>query len=193
MNPGDTTLQRRINTVTRNTVGIASLPLILTAFALIAGCPASGLTSLPLNIFPAFNVGNESQAQLSGDNEVPPVTTSASGSVHLETVIAESVINFQIQAEDISDVTEATLNVGAPGTNGPIIFSLFKATAQQPFPGSVTRSLTTLDFIPAADAGINTFADAVAAVRAGNVYANISTAANPNGEIRGQVFALILP
>jgi hypothetical protein len=46
-------------------------------------------------------------------------------------------------------------------------------------------TLTAADFT--ASGPVTTFAEAVAAIQAGTTYFNIHTAANPGGEIRGQI------
>jgi hypothetical protein len=46
-------------------------------------------------------------------------------------------------------------------------------------------TLTAANFTPSG--AITTFAQAVAAIQAGNTYFNIHTAANPGGEVRGQI------
>jgi hypothetical protein len=47
--------------------------------------------------------------------------------------------------------------------------------------------LTTASLVPRPDAGIATFADAVAMLLRGGMYINVHTPANPSGEIRGQL------
>jgi hypothetical protein len=49
----------------------------------------------------------------------------------------------------------------------------------------MTGVLTAADF--SASGPVTTFAEAVAAIRAGTTYFNLHTSANPGGEIRGQI------
>jgi hypothetical protein len=51
----------------------------------------------------------------------------------------------------------------------------------------ISGTLTEAEFIPQPDAGVATFADAVAALSRGGTYMNVHTVANPSGEIRGQI------
>ena len=50
-------------------------------------------------------------------------------------------------------------------------------------------TLVTDDLSPQPGLGIETFADAVAAIREGRTYVNVHTVANPGGEIRGAIEA----
>ena len=47
--------------------------------------------------------------------------------------------------------------------------------------------LTAANLLPDPADGINTFAEAVNAIEAGQTYFNIHTVANPGGEIAGQI------
>ena len=77
------------------------------------------------------------------------------------------------------DVVAAHIHVGDLKTAGPIILPLKVG------PSPMTGTLTAADLKAAG--GVNTFADAVAAIRAGNTYVNLHTAAHPGGEVRGQL------
>lgn len=163
---------------------IGSVFLSATALTLVTGCPpGQAPTPGPGGIAAA----REFRAELSGANEVPPVTTPATGSFEAELEQNETQIRFRLEAEDIVNVTVAHIHVGAVGTNGPIIFFLFNAATDGPFISPVTGTLTAADFIPAG--GLSTFEDAIEAIKAGNTYANVHTVVNPNGEIRGQLVA----
>lgn len=149
------------------------MALVGSALALVAGCPGGD------------GQQNTFSAQLSGNNEVPPVNTTATGSSEVEIGEGDTAITYRLEAYDIANVTAAHIHVGAAGTNGPIIFFLFDAATQGAFTSPVTGTLTEADFIPAG--GLTTFEDAITAIRAGNTYVNVHTQANPNGEIRGQL------
>ncbi|MBI5118992.1 CHRD domain-containing protein [Candidatus Poribacteria bacterium] len=120
-------------------------------------------------------------AGLFGDQEVPPVQTSASGSALVAiTPLRESII-FDLQVQNIRDITGAHIHVGAANENGPVIFTLSRAD----FTGLLTGTLTTADFIPAG--GLATFDQALDAMIAGNTYVNVRTLTRRAGEIRGQL------
>jgi len=125
----------------------------------------------------------ELSAVLSGDQEVPAVTTTASGSASVSINEAQTEIAFTLNVSDITDITAGHIHVGARGVDGPIILPL----AEGPYGNSLTGTLTETDLTPQADEGIDTFADAVAAILDEDTYINVHTAANPGGEIRGQI------
>jgi len=106
---------------------------------------------------------------LSGSQEVPPVTTSATGSGTI-TVAADQSISGKITTTGIKG-TAAHIHVAAPGTNGPVIVPLTKdgENGWAVGPGAKLQ-----------DAHYQAFKD-------GNLYVNVHSAAQPNGEIRGQI------
>lgn len=66
---------------------------------------------------------------------------------------------------------------------GILPFSGLPATTSGIFSGT----LTAANLLPSPANGINTFADAIAAIQNGNAYVNLHTGQFPGGEIRGQL------
>ncbi|RMF20306.1 MAG: CHRD domain-containing protein [Cyanobacteria bacterium J083] len=136
------------------------------------------------------------QATLEGSQEVPPVTTSASGSALLSLDKTTNLFDIQIDVTGIS-VTEL-LGVGAnssplhihlapAGSNGNIIVDLgFLGT---PVPTSTGFSFTLPNTLFGGTQGNLTsdVATNVASLLAGDTYINIHTNAFPSGELRGQL------
>lgn len=109
-------------------------------------------------------------SSLRGLHEVPSVTSGAQGAGSLLTTISSREVIASVVTSGITG-TAATIHHGALGVNGPAIVSLTETSA-----GSgiwTTRATLT-------DPQYN-------ALQAGNLYFNISSAAFPNGEIRGQI------
>lgn len=106
---------------------------------------------------------------LSGSQEVPPVTTSATGSGTI-TVAADQSISGSIKTTGVKG-TAAHIHLAAAGANGPVILPLTKdgEDGWAVGPGAKLQ-----------DAHFQAFKD-------GNLYVNVHTAANPGGEIRGQI------
>lgn len=127
-------------------------------------------------------------ARLSGDQEVdPPVATDASGKARVVINADQSEIRFALAVSDLSssDNLQAHIHVAPRGFNGGVVFFL----AESGFAGLRMGRLTAANLIPIAEAGIETFADFLAALRAGDTYVNVHTIAHPAGEIRGQIDA----
>ena len=108
--------------------------------------------------------------RLSGASEVPPVASNASGTVEL---------NLNKQTNELSwTVTYTGLSGPATGAHfhGPAMAGA-NAGVVVPMTGSLTSPIRGTASLTAAQA---------ADLMAGKWYVNLHTAANPNGEIRGQ-------
>lgn len=129
------------------------------------------------------------RARLTPEQEVqvPAVSSDARGNVELR--LSDSSIEFLLGVDPLplTAVTAAHIHVGAAGTNGPIIFSLFESFLGVPFVSPRSGSLTAFNLQARPEAGISSFADAINAILAGNAYINVHTTAFPDGEIRGQL------
>ena len=106
---------------------------------------------------------------LTGAQEVPPVSTSASGrstiSVGSDGSVSGAVIVTGMEP------TMAHIHQGAKGANGPVIVPLVK-TAPMTFSVPADKKLTDAQY---------------AALKEGNLYVNVHSAAHPGGEIRLQM------
>lgn len=112
-------------------------------------------------------------ARLSGASEVPPVAGSGSGMVEASFDAKTSMLNWTVTYAGLSGpVTAAHFHGPAmPGANAGVVVPLTGALAS-PIKGSAV-----LTAAQAAD------------LMAGKWYMNVHTAANPGGEVRGQVTA----
>ena len=108
------------------------------------------------------------KVNLSGANEVPPVTTSATGDGTI-TVADDGAVSGSVTTKGIQG-TAAHIHAGAAGKNGPVVVPFTKD-------GDTYKA--------AAGAKLNP--DQMKAFKAGELYFNVHSAANPNGEIRGQL------
>jgi hypothetical protein len=106
---------------------------------------------------------------LSGSNEVPPVSTSATGTATVTIKPDHSVV----VKESVSGMTATASHIheAAAGTNGPVIVP-FTKTGDNTFASSDTAKLT--------DSQYESF-------KAGKLYVNVHSAAHPGGEIRAQL------
>lgn len=106
---------------------------------------------------------------LSGANEVPPVTTTASGTGSI-TVAADGTVSGSVKTTGVKG-TMAHIHRGAAGKNGPVLIPL---TA-----GSEGEWL-----VPA---GAKLDAEGMKAYQAGELYINVHSEANKGGELRVQL------
>ncbi|MCB2379199.1 CHRD domain-containing protein [Hymenobacter sp. BT635] len=136
-----------------------------------------------INVHTAANPGGEIRGQieveteflygatLTGAQEVPPVTTPALGVGSYVLSQDKTRLKFRTVFDGLSGPVTAThFHNGAPGVAGPVILDLGPYLAGKVIEGEVGVT-------PAF----------VTALEAGNIYINVHTAANPGGEIRGQL------
>ncbi len=116
-----------------------------------------------------LTLSNGDEVTLSGKQEVPPVTTSASG-IGAITVGPDKSVSGSITTSGVA-ATAAHIHDGAPGKNGSVIIPL----------------LRTSDNVWSVPAGAKLTDAQHESYRAGNLYVNVHSAANKGGEIRGQL------
>ncbi len=135
--------------------------------------------TLYVNVHSAANPGGETRSQigrqvffatLTGAQEVPPVTTTASGTGRFIYDPATGTLSGTVETTNITG-TAGHLHTGAVGVSGPVTI---------PFTGGPT-TWTVAATTVLTDEQVKT-------LLGGNFYANVHTPANPGGEIRGQVY-----
>jgi len=155
-------------------------------FALL-GATLLGLVALSTV---AFGQGTLTfKAEMTGAEEVPPVSTAASGVVRLQVNPERTQIAFDLDIRDATNILGAAgahLHCGTRGTNGPIV-AFFAGVVTGGLDGRIEiKGTLNVDNItnPACGATIALLAQAMLD---GRVYANAHSTQNPAGEIRGQV------
>jgi hypothetical protein len=109
---------------------------------------------------------------LSGDNEVPQLSSFASGRAAVTLDQDSGALVVQVQADGLDDATQSHVHDAYAGSNGPVLVAL----SQDP-------EDTGRWFVE--DATLN--AAGLEAFAAGRLYVNVHSPANPGGEIRGQI------
>ena len=112
-------------------------------------------------------LGADVKVALSGANEVPAVKTSASGSGTIT----------------IADDGAVSGSVSATGVAGTAAHPRGRSRRERPVIVPLTKDGDTYK-VPA---GAKLTAPQLASFKAGNLYVNVHSAANPGGEIRGQL------
>ncbi|HEU4681139.1 MAG TPA: CHRD domain-containing protein [Gemmatimonadales bacterium] len=134
-------------------------------------------------------------ASLSGANEVPAVTTTATGSATLS--VSGDQITYTINVTNLQNAILGHIHIAPAGQNGPVRLNLCGTGAPEPACTSGTGVLATgTNGTTFGDPPI-TFDSLLSAMRTGGAYVNVHTNApgctpgepgcNPGGEIRGQV------
>jgi hypothetical protein len=122
----------------------------------------------------ALTIGTAAAADvkvtLSGANEVPPVTTSASGSGTI-TIGDDGSVSGSVTTTGMAG-NAAHIHQGAAGTNGPVIVPFQKDGDTDTYKAPAGAKLTEAQ---------------MASFKAGELYFNVHSAAHPGGEIRGQL------
>jgi hypothetical protein len=142
---------------------------------------ALGSTGTYLNVHTPANPGGEIRGavvtsastrfvgNLSGAQEVPPVATAATGTAVAYLHQPENRLVYFVNTTGLANVLFAHFHQAPAGSNGPIV---------------VTLNGTAGNYCGVS--GVLTPAQ-VAAVLADTFYTNVHTAANPGGELRGQM------
>jgi hypothetical protein len=133
-------------------------------FALLAGALILASCSTMQNMMPGSG-----SVKLSGANEVPANTSTASGSGTV-TVADDHSVKADITVTGMT-ATAAHIHEGAAGANGKVIVPLTKDGDNH--------------FVTAAGAKLTQ--EQYDAYKAGNLYVNVHSAAHPGGEVRVQL------
>lgn len=145
-------------------MNIFRLAPMALSMGLLLAVGACGNTDMP-------PVSASLKAQLTGASEVPPVMTAAAGRVDATLALASNVLTWRITYSGLSGpVTGAHFHGPATSAMNAAVVVPINAPLESPITGSAT--------LTAAQA---------AELTAGKWYVNLHTAANPGGEIRGQV------
>lgn len=130
----------------------------------------------------------EFSANLTGDSEVPPVTTNATGSAEFDLNDDADEMSYDLEVEDIEGVLFAHIHQGSDSENGPIVVTLFNATdgPTDEIDGTLESGTFTAEDFEGPLQGQN-MTDLVDAIEGGQAYVNVHTEANPPGELRGTV------
>jgi len=137
------------------------------------------------------------RARLTGKQEVPVVSSQASGD--FEARIETDSISFKLSYDGIEGgaITQAHIHLGQRSVNGGVM--VFLCGGPRPAcpasPATVEGTITGADIIALGTQQIpagtvdaaGAFNELVRALRNGTAYANVHTATSPGGEIRGQI------
>lgn len=178
--------------------------VLVTAMAVVA-IAAAGLIAVADDDDDRRGRGRSFRARMSGSEEVPTLSVSATGSFRLRFNEDRTEATYTLTYSGLTgNALFAHIHLGVRGTNGGVIVFLCEAVANPPVPacpgagGSVSGTLNAASVVGPRTQGIapGEWEEFVSAVRSGLTYANVHTptvgqnAGNPGfpgGEIRGQL------
>jgi len=175
---------------------------IVMALTLALGVVASATAQEPP---PVLEAAYQLNATLSSAQEVttPAPSTLTGGKVTIEFDAGFSQAQATLTLEgDATTVTGLHLHCARPGVDGPIFLGLVEpgmCDMTQLATGTLTCTLTNADIVAEADClataerPITNIAALFFAAKDGLVYMNAHTAANPSGELRGQLVETDIP
>ncbi len=166
----------------------------LAALTALVGCSEGAGTptefSVPVFSHGADHSGGHFGTHMKGANETPSRPSRAQGQLVLR-LDGDGNLTYRLLVAGAVDVTQAHIHLAPPGVAGPVIAWLYPAgPPAQLIPGRFDGVLAegvigNAGVVgPLAGQGV---AGLIAAIRAGNAYANVHTVLYPPGEIRGQV------
>lgn len=145
------------------------------------------------------------KARLTGYEEVPSVSTPASGEFEATVSKDEGMIEYELSYSGLlGTVQQSHIHFAQKAVNGSIVVWLCQTTTTPapvsvagltpfcPQSGTVTGTITAANVITAGTASqqivAGELAEVIAAIRARRTYVNVhSTPLTPGGEIRGQI------
>jgi hypothetical protein len=142
----------------------------------------------------AHDRDNKLRANLSGRNEVPVVSTDASGNFEAR-IDSDGSISYKLSYEGLEggNTLFAHIHIGQRNVNGGVMtFLCGGGTKPTPCPntsGTVEGTIVAADILNVATQQVpaGAFDEFKRALFNGTAYANVHTTASPGGEIRGQI------
>jgi hypothetical protein len=123
-------------------------------------------------------------AELSGDNELPPVNTEANGTITIQG--NNQSLNYQLALIDMTNVTAAHIHFGNEDENGKVVVALLKSDSTSGIEvESIGGNFTDEDVQgPLVELPLDQL---IGFMGNGSTYVNVHSTDFPLGEIRGQI------
>jgi hypothetical protein len=127
------------------------------------------------------------KAELSGNEEVPPVKTEAVGTATFQISEGGNTMTHTLIISNIKDITGAFLCKGKKGENGAIVIDLFREPRKEDISGTLLAEGKIEPYLLFGPLQGGSVQSLIRLMETGQVYINILTKRHPDGEIRGQV------
>lgn len=155
----------------------------MRSISFVALCLTLALTGCGEDDGPTGAGARTFTASLSGGNEVPPVSSAATGTANFTT--RGDSVRFRVDVQNLVDARAAHIHLGAAGIAGPVVVPLPFDARTGSFSGTLAEGTFRAANIVASTAV--SMDSLLTMMGDGRVYVNVHTAANPPGEIRGQI------
>jgi CHRD domain len=130
---------------------------------------------------------NKFRAKLDGDNQVPPINSTAEGVATFK--IKDDTIKSKVNLTGIGDVSGAQILMGKIGQSGDPIVDLLKTGEKtETSDGVAIKANFTASDLEGSMKGKDLSA-LQSAMAANETYVNIMTSGHPDGEISGHIYA----
>lgn len=123
-------------------------------------------------------------AELSGDEELPPVNTDANGTINIQG--DNQGLNYQLAVSDITNVTAAHIHFGNGDENGKVVVTLFESGDPSGLEVETLAGNFAGDDVQGPLVGLP-LDQLMGFMGNGTTYVNVHSAEFPLGELRGQI------
>lgn len=125
-------------------------------------------------------------AHMEGYNQLPPVESPGSAWVVFWIQSGDNQVHYRVDVRHLQDVTGVTLNYGGPTEIGAVVASLYSGIKSGPVDGVLAEGAIRPGDLggPLSGASLDAMLKEFSVL---HLYVSLQTAANPDGELRGQV------
>jgi hypothetical protein len=156
--------------------------LFLTFLTLVLGTLAAGTASAQVVTLGATLTGAGEATQIANG-----VNTGAFGDAVVVVDLGARTVTYTVRVFNMpSGTTASHIHAGAAQTAGPVVVN-FAPPVQASNDYSFSGTVKDTEFLLRPEVGIRSAEDMFQAIIGGNSYVNVHSAANPGGEIRGQL------
>jgi hypothetical protein len=125
------------------------------------------------------------RAKLDGNNEVPPVNSTAEGVINFKT--KNDMLTWKMNVTGTNDATGVNIHKGKAGENGDVVVDLMKVSKHSDTSKGMTMRGNVSDSSLTGSMAGQTIADLKTAMANGDMYINLKTQDHPDGLLRGQI------
>ena len=165
----------------------------LTIIAILAAIISIAAISLSFNSIQAQE-GETFSAALSGNDEVPPTQSTATGLAKLQTDQNGTQVSYWLNITGLNEITGAHIHNGSAGQNGDVVVTLSGPESAQNAENAVIslKGNITNDKLQGPLAG-KELSELVGWMSDGTVYVNVHTGEFKDGAVRGQIASGLPP